>query len=66
MILTKPQRQSLHKLYLRWVKHDFCEAPGWSYRQFRRKVTVPPAIDCIMIECGKIWIGIEPDGYTHT
>lgn len=63
--LTRAQRASLHKLYLRWRKHDF-----WgnfeTYREFRRKVIMPPAIDCIMIECGKIWIGIEPDGYTHT
>lgn len=22
--------------------------------------------DCIMIDCGSIWLGIEKDGYTHS
>ena len=35
-----------------------------SYRQFRR--TVHPGPDCIMVPWAGMWLGIEPDGYTHS
>jgi len=34
------------------------------YRDFRRKVEPGPG--CIMIPYAGMWLGIEPDGYTHS
>ncbi len=39
-------------------------APLATYRQFRR--TVQPALGCIMVPWCGMWLGIEPDGYTHS
>ena len=35
-----------------------------SYLAFRR--TVQPGPGCIMVPFGRMWLGIEPDGYTHS
>ncbi len=35
-----------------------------TYREFRR--TVRPGPDCIMVPWIGMWLGIEPDGYTHS
>lgn len=35
-----------------------------TYKQFRR--TVKQGYDCIMVQWAGMWIGIEPDGYTHS
>jgi hypothetical protein len=35
-----------------------------TYRQFRRFVR--PGYDCIMLHWCGMWLGIEPDGYTHS
>jgi hypothetical protein len=57
-VLTREQRVALKKLYDRdWDKPD-------SYLEFRR--TVQPGWDCIMVEWCGMWLGIEPDGHTHS
>lgn len=35
-----------------------------TYKQFRRGVQ--PGYDCVMIHWKGMWLGIEPDGYTHS
>lgn len=60
--LTKPQRQSLHRVWLRTC------GPGYlgtvRYREFRRQVQPGPG--CVMINFAGMWLGIEPDGLTHS
>jgi hypothetical protein len=34
------------------------------YRKFRR--TVQPGPDCVMVKFAGMWLGIEPDGHTHS
>lgn len=58
MVLTKPQRQAIYKLYCR-------DSNGHgTYKAFRKKVQ--QGYDCIMIHWCNMWVGIEADGYTHT
>ena len=56
MKLTKAQRQALKKVYQR--------TEGTSYLTFRR--TVQMGWGCIMVPFAGMWLGIEPDGYTHS
>ena len=58
MILTKPQRQAVRRIYLR----DTSVAP--SYLTFRRQLV--RGYDCVMIHWKGMWLGIETDGYTHS
>jgi hypothetical protein len=53
---TKEQRQALKRVFLR--------TEGTSYRTFRR--TVEMGWGCIMVPFAGMWLGIEPDGYTHS
>ena len=57
MILTRPQRVALKRIY------DRNEWDG-SYREFRR--TVQQGWGCIMVKWCNMWLGIEDDGYTHS
>jgi len=57
MILTKAQRKALHR---KWVQ----ENQNMTYLAFRR--TVEPGWGCIMVKWCGMWLGIEPDGYTHS
>lgn len=71
MKLTKEQQHALRNVFLRsepeagtnrrWVFNN-----DWpkSYLQFRR--AVQPGPDCVMINWQGMWLGIEPDGYTHS
>jgi len=65
MILTKPQRESLHKVYRRYRDSDY-KPCILSYRDFRRTVAQVFQDDCILVVCNGITIGIEQNGYTHT
>ena len=56
--LTKDQRKAVYRVYLR----DVTVAP--SYRAFRRNVSPGPG--CVMLPWKNMWLGIEPDGYTHS
>jgi len=77
IILTKAQREALKRLYDRqpiyphltlleeqMVKRKRLTVVPITYRQFRRGVQ--PGPDCIMIQWCNMWLGIEPDGYTHS
>ena len=60
LTLTKPQRTSIHR---KWVQ----ESQSLTYRQFRK--TAQPQLfgdGAIMIKWCGMWLGIEPDGYTHS
>jgi hypothetical protein len=62
MKLTLEQKQALKRLYLRQLSDV---RPRFdSYIKLRRAVV--PSFDCVMIDMGCIWLGIEPDGYTHS
>ena len=65
MKLTRAQRESLLKVYLRTVKENSLPSIE-GYRAFRR--TVQPYIggDCVLVPALGMWFGIEKDGYTHT
>ena len=61
--LTRLQREAVLKVYGR----------GWggnpkprTYLQFRRTAQRLPCDDCIIVPWAGMWLGIEPDGYTHT
>ena len=55
--LNKAQRKALNTIYRR-------DSQGLSYRAFRRSVL--PGPDCVMVKWCGMWLGIEPDGYTHS
>lgn len=55
--LTKAQRIAVYRIYNRTEK----TVP---YREFRK--TVQPGYDCVMLPVFSMWLGIEPDGYTHS
>ena len=61
--ITKAQRLALKRVWLR----DVNARSLMDYRTFRRRATVG-SWGCIMIQPrdGGIWLGIEPDGYTHS
>jgi hypothetical protein len=54
---TKAQRKALKAVYDRTPL-------SVSYRSFRR--FVQPGPGCIMVQWSGMWLGIEPDGYTHS
>ncbi len=80
MLLTKKQRTALKAVFDRcplWIVGEFDSprGPGHSlvfrhegtrvtYRQFRRMVR--RGSGCIMVPWCNMWLGIEPDGYTHS
>ena len=69
---TRAQRQALKAVFDRQplfpgitgalIHHG--REPRMTYRDFRR--TVRPAFDCIMVPWCGMWLGIEPDGHTHS
>jgi hypothetical protein len=67
--LTRLQRVALAAVYHRAVK-AYAMGPErlgthyMNYRAFRR--TVQPGPGCIMVQFAGMWLGIEPDGYTHS
>jgi hypothetical protein len=40
------------------------KVPSKQYRRFRK--TVVPGPGCVMLPWQNMWLGIEPDGYTHS
>ena len=57
--LTKAQRVALYRV---WMRLDGPQPI--SYQAFRRMVLPGPG--CIMVPFCSMWLGIEPDGYTHS
>lgn len=62
--LTKPQRLAVRRVHLRVVEAQKPSAKPISYLAFRRKVQPGPG--CVMLPFAGMWLGIEPDGYTHS
>lgn len=60
--LTRPQRIALKRLFDRASG----DAPDLTYRAFRRTVVPYIGGDCILVPWAGMWVGIEPDGHTHT
>jgi hypothetical protein len=79
---TRAQREALFKVFQRdfpsWVSpvvrrkynaagnvlEDLVLVPSIQYRRFRKQAQGGP--DCIMLPWRGMWLGIEPDGYTHS
>ena len=69
-VTTKEQRRALYKVWLRDQKqqpvniligpHTYGE-----YLKFRRTAH-QSHMGCIMLPWKGMWLGIEPDGYTHS
>ena len=66
LTLTKPQRTAVHKVFLRYSHPDNYNAVTDSYREFRKRVQC--GFGCVMLQPvdNGMWLGIEPDGYTHS
>lgn len=63
--LTRPQREAMKRVHARLQHTDRHQTePVPSYRQFRR--TAQPGPGCVMVPFVGMWLGIEPDGYTHS
>ena len=60
--LTRAQRVALLSVYHRdWYSHT---KP--SYLAWRRSAQRLPCDDCVIVPWLGMWLGIEPDGYTHS
>ena len=57
MKINKAQQTSLKRV---WTRNN----QGKSYLAFRRTVCV--GCNCAMVHWSGMWLGIEPDGYTHS
>ena len=59
--LTRPQRLAVARI----VSRVHGDNPTLAqYRAIRR--TAQPGPGCVMIPFAGMWLGIEPDGYTHS
>ena len=58
--LTRLQREALKRICIR-IKLD---SKLKDYIALRRKVEPGPG--CIMVPYFNTWLGVEPDGYTHS
>lgn len=72
---TRAQRQALFRVFNRCgldlnanrvlPQHQYYGlVTPMTYRQFRKRVHGGPG--CIMLQWCGMWLGIEPDGYTHS
>lgn len=59
MLLSRPQREALLRVYRRM------ENPP-SYLAFRRTVVPYIGDTSVLVPFAGMWLGIEPDGYTHS
>jgi hypothetical protein len=58
--INRSQREALHRV---WLRTD----QALTYRQFRQKVQPMFCGDgAVMVQAFGMWLGIEPDGYTHS
>jgi hypothetical protein len=60
-VLTRAQREALYAV---WKRGEPNQAP--TYRAFRRRALRPSYDVCVMVPWCGMWLGIEPDGYTHS
>jgi hypothetical protein len=73
---NRAQREALFRIFQRdfpgWITPTTRETktgnivpvPSIQWRRFRNRVQPGPG--CIMIQWRNMWLGIEPDGYTHS
>jgi hypothetical protein len=72
---TRAQRVALFRVFQRdfpnWVSPGYRDSlgrnvkvPTIQWRRFRKRLHPGPG--CVMIEWRGMWLGIEPDGYTHS
>jgi hypothetical protein len=76
---TRAQRKALFRVFQRdfpsWITPTkrrctiegippIVSVPSIQYRRFRKRVQPGPG--CIMFAWHGMWLGIEPDGYTHS
>ena len=71
MTLTREQREALKRVFDRQASIGLpnVDEPGKekpTYRQFRRRAVRAGYDNCIMVQFAGMWLGIEPDGYTHS
>jgi hypothetical protein len=59
--LTKEQQQALKRVYDRGA-----DTNPPTYLQFRRQAVMMAYDDCVLIQWAGMWLGIEPNGYTHS
>ena len=59
--MTRQQRIALRKIHQRMQQTS---TDAISYRALRR--SVQPGPGCVMVQFAGMWLGIEPDGYTHS
>jgi len=81
-VLTRAQREALKRIYMREaatvksnliyefendtkLPYAYTHMKWRSYCAMRRAAIIAYG-DCIMLQVGNIWLGIEPDGYTHS
>ena len=71
--LTKAQQVALLKIYNRPIESECPTCKGrWkrprleSYLRFRRTAYNDTIMNCVMVPWAGMWLGIEPDGYTHS
>ena len=67
LVLIPEQDEALRRLYQREVAEaaDVQRPPIWRDLDHAREC-VKPGYGCVMIQWCGMWLGIEPDGYTHS
>jgi hypothetical protein len=78
---TRLQREAIFRVFQRdfprWLspgkraimwpgsgRDSIVKVPTIQYRRFRKRVQPGPG--CVMLPWSGMWLGIEPDGYTHS
>lgn len=69
IVTTRAQREALLRVFMRndpKPKHPLNVKEWWARYVYFRRVKVHAGYGCIMVEWADMWLGIEPDGYTHS
>ena len=70
-MITKAQKAALYDVWLRGTPSEMTpeyRSNGYglqTYLTFRRQ-QVSQGLGCLMVKWQGMWLGIEPDGYTHS
>jgi|TARA_R100001244_G_scaffold11317_1_gene13348 type VI protein secretion system component VasF len=59
-MLAKTNKAQRAAIYRKWQQNS----QGKTYREFRK--TVHQGFGCLMVCWSGMWLGIEPDGHTHS
>lgn len=64
---NRAQRVALANVFRRKYPHANCLLRADQVRLYRKlRRSVVPGPDCVMVPALGVWLGIEPDGYTHS